>query len=85
MHAGPRPQIFDPTAHIGQFIERLAQQWPAIRLESYGTSAQGRSMPLVIVSRDAGLTAATHGDRASIGRLFPLFPRASYPSVGGKG
>jgi hypothetical protein len=38
------------------FIERLAERMPEIRLGYYGVSPQGRPMPLVIVSEDRELT-----------------------------
>jgi hypothetical protein len=39
-----------------EFIERLAERMPEIRLDFYGTSPQGRRMPVVIVSADRDLT-----------------------------
>ena len=39
-----------------EFIERLAERMPEIRLDYYGVSAQGRPMPVVIVSEDLQLT-----------------------------
>jgi hypothetical protein len=34
------------------FLERVAQATPAVRLTTFGRSAQGRDLPLVIVSPD---------------------------------
>lgn len=38
------------------FLERLASRSPHVRLSSYGTSPQGREMPLVIVSSGGAFT-----------------------------
>jgi len=50
---------FRATSSYGEtleFIERLAERMPEIRLEFYGVSAQGRPMPVVVVSEDLQLT-----------------------------
>jgi len=38
------------------YIRRLAAVWPALDLQFYGTSAQGRPMPVVVVSTDRAFT-----------------------------
>jgi len=48
------------------FLERLAEKSPEIRLTTYGTSGQGRPLPLVIVSKERAFTppaAAQLADR----------------------
>ncbi len=40
------------------FLRRLAGRLPEMRLESFGTSAAGRPLPLVIVSRERAFTPA---------------------------
>ncbi len=40
------------------FLRRLATRSPAIRLEFYGTSAQGRPLPIVIVSKEGAFEPA---------------------------
>ncbi len=40
------------------FLERLQRRMPEMRLEFYGTSPQGRRMPVVIVSKDKAFTPA---------------------------
>jgi hypothetical protein len=39
-----------------RFLRRLADRWPALRMIDFGTSAQGRPMPAVIVSADSAFT-----------------------------
>ena len=38
------------------YIRGLAAKWPAIHLTTYGKSAEGRPLPVVIVSTEEGLT-----------------------------
>jgi len=41
------------------YIRRLAELWPGIDLKTYGESAQGRAMPVVVVSSDGAFTPET--------------------------
>jgi len=43
------------------FLHRLAGRLPEMRVESFGRSAAGRPLPLVIVSREQAFTAAAAG------------------------
>ncbi len=43
------------------FLRRLEAQSPFIHLGAFGTSAQGREMPLVVVSKDGAFTAEAAG------------------------
>jgi hypothetical protein len=45
-------------AETMEFLRRLAARMPEMRLESFGRSAAGRPLPLVIVSRERAFTAA---------------------------
>lgn len=40
------------------FLRGIARRFPALRLQSFGTSAQGRELPLAIVSGDRAFTPA---------------------------
>jgi len=50
------------------YIGRLAEHWPGIDLQFYGESAQGRAMPVVVVSSDGAFTpeAAARTDKAIV-------------------
>jgi hypothetical protein len=64
------------------FLERVAQATPAVRLTTFGRSAQGRDLPLVIVSPDGHFTP--EAARAS-GRPIVLIQSCIHPGeVDGK-
>jgi hypothetical protein len=41
-----------------EFVRRLSSISPSVKLDSFGTSAQGRPLPLVVVSRERAFTPA---------------------------
>ncbi len=58
--AGRRTPTYEET--MAWFAD-LAADSPLIELTSFGTSPQGRSLPLVIADREGRFAAAAHGDR----------------------
>ncbi len=67
---------FTATASYAEteaFLERVAARLPEVRLATFGTSPQGRALPLVIVSKERAFTPA---EAAAVGKPVVLVQNA---------